>query len=68
MVGESHDNRNVQRGITEALACQDMLESVPLKPSWMSHVVDWIVGGARSIAQRRPDPKPEVASAAPHST
>ena len=68
MVGEGHDNRIVQRGITEALACQDMLESAPDKPSWVSHVVDWIVGGARSIAHRRPGPKPEAASAAPHGT
>jgi hypothetical protein len=38
--GEGHTDSIVQRGIDEALSCQDMLERTPVKPSlffWRRH-------------------------------
>ena len=49
MFDAGHDNRIVQRGIDEALACQDMLARAPIKPSWVSRMVAWTVAAARSI-------------------
>ncbi len=52
MFDTGHDDRIVQRGIDEALACQDMLARTPLKLSWASHVVARFVAALRSIAHR----------------
>ena len=68
MFSEEHHGSTVQRGIDEALACQDMLERTPVKPSWMSRAVIWVVAAARSIARRGTDSKRHVTSAAPRGT
>ena len=68
MFGEGHHDSVVQRGIDEALACQDMLERSPVKPSLLSRAVMWVVAAARSIARRQPDPDLQVTSVAPHSS
>jgi hypothetical protein len=68
MFGEDPHGSIVQRGFDEALACQDMLERAPAKPSWASRMVAWIVGATRSIAHRRMDPEPHTPAAAPHGT
>ena len=67
MFDAGHD-RIVQRGIDEALACQDMLARTPIKSSCMSQMVAWIVTAARSIAHRRMDPERQTAAAAPHGS
>jgi hypothetical protein len=51
MFDVGHD-RIVQRGIDEALACQDILARVPMKTSWVSQVVARFVAALRSIAHR----------------
>jgi hypothetical protein len=67
MFGEGHHDSLVQRGIDEALACQDMLERTPVKPSWMSQVVTWAVAMARSIANRKTDLQHQATASAPHA-
>ena len=49
MNGERHDDSIVQRGIDEALACQDMLERTPPKPSLPVRLVTAISGWARVL-------------------
>ena len=68
MFGEGHYDSVVKRGIDEALACQDMLERSPVKPSWLSQAVMRVVAAARSIARRQPAPDLQVTSVAPHSS
>ena len=67
MFGEGHHNSLVQRGIDEALACQDMLERAPIKPSWLSLMVTRVVTTARSIADRNTDLEHQPAATAPHA-
>ncbi len=67
-VFEAHDNRTVQRGIREALACQDMLERSPAKPSRVRQAVTWAIATARSIARHDPAAEPQIPAAAPHGT
>jgi hypothetical protein len=68
MFDERHDSRVVQRGIDEALACQDMLARTPIKSSWVSRMVAWIIAAVRSIAHRRMDPVRPTTTSAPHGT
>ncbi len=68
MFNEGHDNRTVQRGITEALACQDMLERAPVEPSWLVRAVSRIVANIRSIARHEPALEPQIPAAAPQGT
>jgi hypothetical protein len=68
MFGEDPHGSIVQRGSAEALACQDMLERAPVKPSWASRMVASIVAAARSIAHRGVDPERQTPAAAPHGT
>jgi hypothetical protein len=65
MFGEDPHGSIVQRGIDEALACQDMLERAPVKPTWSSRMVEWIVTAARSIARRGVAPERPTTAAAP---
>jgi hypothetical protein len=44
--GEGHHDSVVQRGIDEALACQDTLARTPVKPSLLAQAVAWIVAAA----------------------
>jgi hypothetical protein len=67
MFSEGHENRTIQRGITEALACQDMLERAPVKPSLVRQAVTWAIAATRSIARHDPAPEPQVPAAAPHA-
>jgi hypothetical protein len=46
MFGEGHRDSVVQRGIDEAVACQDMLARTPAKPSLLAQAVAWIVAAA----------------------
>lgn len=68
MFDERHDDSIVQRGIDEALACQDMLARTPMKSSWVSQMVAWIVAAVRLMAHRGMDSEPQTAAAAPHGT
>jgi hypothetical protein len=68
MFDARHDDGIVQRGIDEALACQDMLARAPIKPSWVSQMLARIVATARSIAHRGIGPKRQTTAAAPHGT
>jgi hypothetical protein len=38
MFGEGHHDSIIQRGIDEALACQDMLERAPAKPTRLARL------------------------------
>ncbi len=51
MFGEVHNDSIVQRGIDEALACQDMLERTPPKPSLAARVAASIAAFIRSFAR-----------------
>ena len=68
MFEAAHDDGIVQRGIDEALACQDMLARAPIKPSWVSQMVARIVAAARLIAHRGIGPERQSTAAAPHGT
>jgi hypothetical protein len=68
MYGEDPHGSIVQRGIDEALACQDMLERTPAKPSWWARMVTRAVTTARVIAHRRAVPERKRAAAVPHGT
>jgi hypothetical protein len=52
MFGEGHNDSIAQRGLDEALACQDMLERTPAKPSVWTRAVLRIGLAIRSIAHR----------------
>jgi hypothetical protein len=54
MFGEDHNGSIVQRGIDEALACQDMLERAPIRPSLLTHMVAWFVTTSRAITRQEP--------------
>ncbi len=60
MFSEGHDNSTVQRGIKEALACQDMLERAPVRSSWVRKAVAWVIATARSIARHDSSPEPQL--------
>jgi hypothetical protein len=66
MFGEDSHGSIIQRGIDEALACQDMLERAPIKPSWASRIVAWITAAARSIAHRGMSSERQTTAATPH--
>jgi hypothetical protein len=38
MFGEGHHDSIIQRGIDDALACQDMLARAPIRPSLLARV------------------------------
>jgi hypothetical protein len=66
MFDAGHDDRIVQRGIDEALACQDMLVRTPFKSSWVSQVHAWFVAALQSIAHRGIDPERPTTTATSH--
>ena len=68
MFSAGHENRAVQRGIREALACQDMLERAPVKPSRVAQAVTWEIATARSIARHDPAAATQIPAAAAHDT
>jgi hypothetical protein len=68
MFDAGYDDRIVQRGIDEALACQDMLARTPIKSSWGSQVVAWFFAALRSIAHRGIDPERPITTATSHGT
>jgi hypothetical protein len=47
--GEGHHDSVVQRGIDEALACQDMLERTPIKPSPLAGTLARLGAVVRSL-------------------
>jgi hypothetical protein len=55
MFGEGHNDSIVQRGLDEALACQDMLERTPTKPSVFTRAILHIGLVIRSVVHRGPD-------------
>jgi hypothetical protein len=65
--GEDHHDSLIQPGIDEALACQDMLERAPIKPSRLSQWVTRVVATARSIADRKTDLEHQGSATAPHA-
>lgn len=53
MFGADQDSI-IQRGIDEALACQDMLARTPVPPSRWARIVVYLVGLGQSVAYRLP--------------
>ncbi len=51
MLGEDHHGSIVQRAIDEALACRDMLDRAPVKPSLATRVVASIAAFVHSIVR-----------------
>jgi hypothetical protein len=50
----ANDNDSIiQRGIDEALACQDMLERAPVKPSLLVRVIARVVAAVEALRHRR---------------
>jgi hypothetical protein len=49
MFSEDRNNAIVQRGIDEALACRDMLEPVPARPSLLARVLATICAVLRAM-------------------
>ena len=64
MFGEDHRDSIIQRGIDEALACQDMLERAPAKPSRLARLRARIVA-MRVLPRRAPANQRRVIPAAP---
>lgn len=54
MFGEGHHDSIVQPGIDEALACRDMLQPAPVRPSLLSRVIACIVPATHSLTHRDP--------------
>ena len=67
MFAEGHHDSLIQRGIDEALACQDMLERTPVKPSWVSQMITRVVATARSIADRKTGLEHQPTATAPRA-
>ena len=68
MFDAGHDYRIVQRGIDEALACQDMLARTPIKSPWVSRMVAWIVATLQSTAHRGINSEQPTTTATSHGT
>jgi hypothetical protein len=68
MFGDGHSDSIVQRGLDEALACQDMLERTPTRPSLLTRAILRIGLAIRSIVQRDPLRKQRGIPAAPRRT
>jgi hypothetical protein len=68
MFGEGHNDSIAQRGLDEALACQDMLERTPPKPSMWTRAISRIGLAIRSIAHRNPAGRRRGIPAAPRGT
>ena len=60
MIDTRYDDRTVQRGFDEALACQDMLARVPPKPSPRSRMAAWLAAMSTWFAARRLAARPEA--------
>ena len=67
MFGEGHHDSVIQRGIDEALACQDMLERTPIKPSWISQMVTGLSRRPGRFANRKTDLEHQATASAPHA-
>jgi hypothetical protein len=63
MFGEGHHDSIIQRGIDEALACQDMLERAPIRPSLLARVRARLATAGRAWARPRPTPRSSVTRA-----
>jgi hypothetical protein len=68
MFGECHNDSIVQRGLDEALACQDMLERTPTTPSLWTRVISRIALAIHSIVPRDPARKRRGIPTAPRGT
>jgi len=68
MFDAGHDDGIVQRGIDEALACQDMLARTSIKSPWVSRMVASIGAALQSIAHRRINPERPTTTATSHGT
>jgi hypothetical protein len=55
MFGEDQNDSIVQRGLDEALACQDLLERTPTKPSVFTRAILRVGLVIRSVVHRGPD-------------
>jgi hypothetical protein len=65
MFGEDHRDSINQRGIDEALACQDMLERAPITPSLLARVRARLVAAGRAWTPRAREHKPRVTPVTP---
>ena len=64
MFGEDHHDSIIQRGIDEALACQDVLERAPARPSRFARLRARIVA-MRILPRRAPASQRRVTPATP---
>ena len=53
MIGAGHEDSIVQRGIDEALACQDMLDRTPVRPSLLARLVARLLARGSIFARRQ---------------
>ena len=60
MVDAGHNDSIIQRGINEALACQDLLARNAVKPSLLAQAVAWIGAAAPWARAHYPVPKRRV--------
>jgi hypothetical protein len=65
---DSYDDSPIQRGIDEAMACQDMLERAPARPSLLARIVARLVAAMRWVARSRVTSERQVISATPNVT
>jgi hypothetical protein len=65
MLGEEGNNRIVQRGIDEALACRDRLAPAPAHPSLLARSVAWCMTKARALKRERPPRTRDTGQGAP---
>lgn len=65
ILGEDHHESIVQRGIDEAVACQDMLERPPVQPSWRVRTATRLVAAIDAFARHDPAGARWLRAAAP---
>jgi hypothetical protein len=65
MFGEGHHDSIIQRGIDEALACQDMLARAPIRPSLLARVRARLAAAVRVMPRRVPASQPRTVPATP---
>jgi hypothetical protein len=65
MFREGHHDSIIQRGIDEALACQDMLERAPIRPSVLARVRARLAAAGHAWTPRVREHKPRIIPVTP---
>ena len=64
MYGDDRHQSVTQRAFTEAIACQDRLERVPVPPSLLERIRARLASVVHAVMRPTPTPAPEVPPAA----